>query len=529
MRYTISGIILILIFSLPASAQTRAEIDMLHYRFSLILNDSTDLIQGEAMLRFRATDNLNRVVLDLNGVAEGKGMEVASVAIKGQHLKFEHKTNKLTIELPGFKKSDTGELTIRYSGIPSNGLVISKTKFGRRTFFGDNWPDRAHYWLPCKDEPGDKATLEFIVEAPSHYKVVSNGLLQEESALPQDRKRTHWKQNVPLSTKIMVIGVADFDVQYTGIVQGVQVSSWVFPENSEKGFYDYALAPGILDYFIKTYGPYGFEKLANVQSKTMYGGVENASAIFYSENSVTGTRRSEALLAHEIAHQWFGDMATETAFSHLWLSEGFATYMTCLYMKQQYGLDTFQVMMKNARNRVVNFAKTYYQPVVDTSTSDYMKLLNANSYQKGGWALHMLRVMIGDSAFYRSVRKYYATYFGKNANTRDLQKIFETVSGKDLKAFFDQWLYTPGHPVLKLNWKYDAATRVVSIDIEQQQQNIFRFPLDIQLKVNGKNIKNTIQVSKKNETINIRVAEKPGSLVLDPELILLHEAVIESS
>ena len=225
------------------------------------------------------------------------------------------------------------------------------------------------------------------------------------------------------------------------------------PEDRDKGFYDYALAADILPFFIKNVGPYGYKKLANVQSKTTFGGLENANTIFYSENSVTGNRKSEGTIAHEIAHQWFGNMATEKSFAHLWLSEGFATYMTTLYMEHKYGADTARSMLLKDRDEVIEFAKTTDQPVIDEST-DYMKLLNANNYQKGGWILHMLRRQLGDSLFWKSVQKYYSTYAGKNADSHDLQLIFEKVSGKNLSAFFKQWLYTPGIPKLDVTWSY---------------------------------------------------------------------------
>src|SRR6266700_4268795 len=199
----------------------------------------------------------------------------------------------------------------------------------------------------------------------------------------------------------MVIGAAGFAVQYSGTINGTPVYSWVYPENKEKGFYDYAQAVDILPFYIKHVGPYAYEKLANVQSKTIFGGMENAGAIFYSENTVTGTRVSESLLAHEIAHQWFGDMATETDWSHLLLSEGFATYMTILYFENKYGPDTARSMRTEDRNQVIEFAKKYKKPVVDSSVTNYMELLNANSYQKGGWILHMLRMEAGDSAFWK--------------------------------------------------------------------------------------------------------------------------------
>ncbi|HMF70795.1 MAG TPA: M1 family aminopeptidase, partial [Flavitalea sp.] len=230
---------------------------------------------------------------------------------------------------------------------------------------------------------------------------------------------------------------------------------------------------------------------------------------------------------HEIAHQWFGDMATETKFAHLWLSEGFATYMTALYMKNKYGRDTFLVMLKKDRLRVTKFAKTYHQPVVDTSVTDYMKLLNANSYQKGGWVLHMLRTMMGDSSFYRSIRKYYATYSGKNAGTDDLRRIMEEVSGKKLQPFFQQWLYTPGNPELDVTWAYKESEKQVYVTVIQKQSPAFQFPLQILFKNAGvKDQIASVQVNKQQEVFKIRATKKPDELILDPETVLLFEGTV---
>ena len=140
----------------------------------------------------------------------------------------------------------------------------------------------------------------------------------------------------------MVFGAADFAVQLAGEHEGIPVSSWIFKEQKEKGFYDYAMALPVLEFFTKNVAPYPYEKLANVQSKTRYGGMENASCIFYYEASVKGDRSSEALIAHEIAHQWFGNSASEANWHHVWLSEGFATYWTHLYFEQTQDKSIFE-------------------------------------------------------------------------------------------------------------------------------------------------------------------------------------------
>jgi aminopeptidase N len=261
-----------------------------------------------------------------------------------------------------------------------------------------------------------------------------------------------------------------------------------------------------------------------VQSKTTFGGLENANTIFYYEGSVTGTRSSEGIIAHEIAHQWFGNMATEKSFGHLWLSEGFATYFTILYFENKYGRDTANSMLKKNRMQVIEYSKTSTTSVVDTAQKDFMKLLNVNSYQKGGWVLHMLRQELGDSVFWRSIRKYYATYAGGIAGTEDLQKAFEEVSGKNLKQFFTQWLFSHGQPELKINWEYIETSKTLKATIIQNQKQLFEFPLEIKIVYGGgKSLYKHTNISGLSTSFSVSVSEKPVDLILDPDVNLLFE------
>ncbi len=505
-------------------------IDVTHYQFSIQLNDRNDSIRAEALIQFTCLMNGTELSLDFTNLKkEGKGMIAQQVSLStGAPLSFEQRNDKLIVRpASAFKQGDSIALSIKYAGIPSDGLIISRNKYKQRSFFADNWPNRGHNWLPCVDEPGDKATVDFIVTAPQHYQVVANGVLIEESNLPGELKLSHWHEDVPIATKVMVIGVAEFAVNLSAMVEGcIPVYSWVYPQDREKGFYDYAQAADILPFFIHRVGPYGYKKLANVQSKTIFGGLENANTIFYSENSVTGTRVSESLLAHEIAHQWFGNMATEKTFAHLWLSEGFATFMTTWYMESRYGPDTAISMLRKDRQDVIAFAKESDRPVVDDN-SDYMQLLNVNSYQKGGWILHMLRRQLGDTLFTRGIRAYYARYAGKNADTRDLQQVLEQVTGKKLGTFFTQWLYTPGIPLLDIQWTYSPKEKTVTISVKQQQQRPFEFPLQIgMMGSNGKSTAQLLQVNKADQTFHIPVKEKITSLVLDPAVSLLFDGKV---
>lgn len=513
-----------LLFSITCFSQST--VDILHYNFQIKLDDRSDTIKGSASIRLMFLQDASELQLDLSAVSDKKGMSVFYLADsldQKKILSFTHKGEKINIRFPRkINKGETRTLIIRYQGIPSDGLIISKNKFGKRTFFSDNWPNRAHKWLPCVDDPGDKASVEFAVTAPSHYQVISNGIQVEETNLPGELKLTRYKEDIPLPTKIMVIGVAEFAVADDGLVNNcIPVTTWVFPENKAEGFSDYAMTRDILEFYTKYIGPYAFKKLANVQSKTIFGGMENASAIFYFENSVNGRQDQESLFAHEIVHQWFGNMATEKSFAHLWLSEGFATYLTHVYLESKYGTDSLAKRMQNDRKEVLEFVRLNHRPVVD-STKDFMSLLNDNSYQKGSWVLHMLRRQLGDSVFHESIRRYYQAYSGKNADSKDLQKIFEQVSGKNLDTFFRQWLHTPENPSLDIAWNYDQKKKQINIRVKQTGSNIFDLPLQVGI-INtiGKMQVLDVRVNKIENTFNFPSEVKPANIMIDPNTSLL--------
>ena len=512
-----------MLFFLSSSAKAQVTFpdqDVQHYTFAITLNDANDNIKGEADVTIKFTGNVNEPELNLvKKNNTGKGMLVSSINEDGKALKFIQDSDVVHILSPA-KINTTHTYAINYSGIPADGLIISVNKQGHRTFFGDNWPNRAHNWLPCADYPSDKATVDFIVTAPDHYQVVSNGLKIEEKELPNHLKQTHWKESEPLAPKLMVIGVAEFAIQQSGTVNGVPVYTYVFPEDKVNGFKNYAYAPDILKFYDAKLGLYDYEKLANVQSKTIYGGMENASAIFYYEDSPDAGRADEELQAHEIGHQWFGDAVTEKNWKNLWLSEGFATYMTNCYLENKYGVDTLKKREADDRNKVIKFESRRYTPVVDTAVkSNYVQLLNANSYEKGSWTLHMLRRKIGNDLFWKGLRSYYAKYKNLNANTADLEQVMEQTSGQDLHTFFNQWIYNAGHPELGIVWSYDGDKKSVSINITQKQSNLFVFPL--QLEIGSKLY--TVNIKDKETTTSFPAMVKPLAMIADPNVDLLAE------
>lgn len=505
-------------------------IDVLQYIFQLEVNDSTDVIAGRASINLQFKKPITEFELDLiNKDASGKGMEALEVTSKGKRLSFTHKNNRLKITLNN--PPNTGDVLsfdIAYRGIPQDGLIIVKNKYGDRGFFGDNWPDRGHHWLPVVDHPSDKSAVDFIIIAPLHYSVVANGIKLEESPLDLKRKLTHWHEEVPIPTKVMVVGIARFAVQYAGKVNDISIENWMFPQNRLEGFHDFAVAVKVLDYFNHNIGPYPYKKLANVQSKTRWGGLENANTIFYFENSVTGKGERELLIAHEEAHQWFGNSATENDWHHVWLSEGFATYFANLYMEYSHGRARLVEEQKKDRKEVIDYYPKNPKPVVDTTIMDINKVLSTNTYQKGGWVLHMLRHELGDPIFWKGIRQYYSRYRNSNALTGDFQKIMEDVSGKNLDAFFRQWLYQAGHPEISGKWHFDRRAGAVVIEVTQVQNgDLFQFPLDIGWTgKEGKMELITVEVTAKSQKFTIPVKTMPDNLVLDPETWLLFEGSI---
>jgi len=510
------------------------QIDVLQYVFELQLSDESDAIRGTATVAVRFLKPLDSFQLDLTkkDALSGKGMLVSKLEEDGRAVSFSQEKETLTIQLnESAAKGAIRTYRIEYQGIPADGLIISKNKYGQRTFFGDNWPDRAHNWLPTVDHPSDKATVEFIVTAPEHYQVVANGFQLEETNLKDNLKLTHWKEDTPLPTKVMVIGAARFGVQLAGEVEGTLVSSWVYPQDRKAGFYDYSQAKEVLQFFVENIGDYPFEKLANVQSKTRYGGMENAGNIFYFENSVTGDRSHEDLLAHEIAHQWFGDSASEKNWFHIWLSEGFATYLADLYIENKYGKTKFRRRLKKEREKALEFAKQKQTPVIDTTILDYNQLLNPNSYQKGGWVLHMLRRRVGDENFWKGIQGYYRKFRDGNALTEDFRKVMEEVSGADLKAFFQQWLYRPGNPILEVGWKRKTDGSL-HLSVKQiQEGEAFRFPLDVEAvnETAKQSQRWTIDVDSKESEFELKCEFVPSRIILDPDTQLLFSGEVTES
>lgn len=529
MKFFFTIIFVLFAFQSALTAQTYKqrfnEIDVKHYHLEVEVNDSTNSIQATMTVSLKFKQLVKEFQLDfVEKDSTQKGMNIESLFQNNDTVAFTHSDNKITI-LPNLINTDSiFNFEIKYSGVPKDGLIISENFYGDRTFFADNWPNRAHNWFPCVDHPSDKATIEYTIKAPNHYQVVANGFLSEETCLTNNLKLYRYKTAVPLSTKVMTIGIAQFAVQNIGETHNIPVSTWVYPQTKDQGFYDFANSKKILEFYIEKFGEYPYQKLANVQSKTQFGGMENAGAIFYAEKSVKGERDFEDTIAHEIVHQWFGNSASETDWPHLWLSEGFATYFTDLYIQKTEGEEAFQQRLKEEREEVLNFYKKKQTPVIDTENNNLMSLLNANSYEKGAWVLHMLRKKLGDETFWTGIKTYYEKFKLNNATTNDFKNVMAEVSGQNLDVFFSQWLQKAGQPIIKTSWLY--YQNKLRLLVDQTQENAFNFPLDVELiYADGTSEIKTIEVAEIAIPYEIETKGEVKEVKLDPNTWLLFDLI----
>lgn len=450
-------------------------IDVLQYTFRVEFPAalSPDTLRFVATTRARRTTAVSTLSLDLTAA-----LRVDSVRVNQRVAMFTRPGDSVRVSLPS-GASDTVTVAVYYHGHPTDGLIIRRDSTLGWTAFGDNFPDRARQWLAVVDHPSDKALVEWDVRAPSTHRVIANGELLEESTEPGTASmrmtRTRWRTNRPIYTSVMVIGVAPFAVVELGATDcgGAELpgcvaqSVWTTPLQRAVLPGSFVRAGEIVSYFSQVVGPFPYEKLAHVSSSTRYGGMENAGAIFYASQLFRPGSPNESLIAHETAHQWFGDAVTEREWPHVWLSEGFATYFAALWAEHAHGDTTFRADMAKMRSDVLKSAITMQKPIIDEGLDDLRHVLNTNVYQKAGFTLHMLRREIGDSAFFGGIRAYYAAHRHANAMTSDLQAELERAAGRPLDWFFDQWMRRPGVADVQASWRWDAAQRQLLVTVVQ--------------------------------------------------------------
>jgi aminopeptidase N len=492
--------------------------DALHYDITLVPSDTSGHVLGEVQTTWRlrspapVTMQLDSSMRVIRVLVDGRPNTRISRTMYGRSEGY--------IAVPHSKQAgDTLSTRVRYRGFPRDGLIIGQNQYGDRTVFADNWPNRAHLWLPSHDVPADKASVAFHVQAPLGQQVIANGVLEKIDTLPYGDALWHYRMDDAIPVYTMVTGVARFartllpDVNCK--TRCVPVTLWTYPQDSAFAVSGpFRRAGEMLEYFTGVIGPFPYASLAHVESKTRFGGMENASAIFYDEKAYARKTLTEATVAHEIAHQWFGDAVTEATWPHLWLSEGFATYLAALWLRHAGGDSLFRATMRATADTVFQ-SPAIERPVIDSTTADLMALLNANTYQKGAWVLHQLRGFVGDSAFFAGLRRYYKKFEDSTAVSSDFERVMSQAAGVDLDWFFRQSLAQPGYPILAIKWKH--AGQKLSLDIVQTQKpewGTYRIP-KLEFLVDEKLVRIDVTGRQSSHTVD-GIGRRPKRIEVDP-------------
>ncbi len=508
----------------------------LHYAVNLTLDEQLSEIAAQATITVQILEsNLSFIDFDFGR------MVIQSVSINNQAVEYERPAGLLKLSLPmQFGKGDQATVEVKYRGRPDDGLILSRDKDGRPSAVGDNWPNRVHHWIPSLDHPAAKATVSFTVTAPARKEVVANGRLTGITGSTATRTWT-FSEASPIPPYCMIVAVGEFARLEAPEPALTPLTYYVPPSDKKYALQGFAPAAPSLKVFSELIAPYPYDKLALIVGPTRFGGMENSSAIVFTNNlfvprpreavsQVFKVRRGIVnLVAHEIAHQWFGNSVTQSTWSDLWLSEGFATYFAALFIEQTDGQAAFQDYMREAEQQYLAYAARNRTPIFDDQTEDLMKLLNANNYQKGAWVLHMLRSQLGDETFFRGIQAYYNKHQSATASTEDLRAALEKESGSELHDFFESWVYGKGHPQYELRWAWNKELRKLRIDLRQTQpEAAFANPLPIDVVTKLGPVRFVLTPEGKEYSQEMSLEVQPLTIQADPHNTVLKEIRVRS-
>ncbi len=481
----------------------------------------------------------------------GPELKVTKVtkSIKGSGAvpcKFVLKDSTLSVTLDrAHGPGETLELAIEYSGSPTKGLqfILSDPAYPDRpvAIWTQGQAEDTRYWLPCYDYPNERATSEMIITAPDPLFVVSNGALLDTKKNAGDTTTYHWKMDVPHVSYLISLAVGDFSV-YHDKLDDLPVDYYVakgVDEATARRFM--GKTPEMIRFFSRSLGqPYPYVKYATTCLPEFGGGMENISATSMTDTALRDEIAAlegdaDGLVAHELVHQWFGDLLTCKDWSHTWLNEGFASYFDPLFAEHDRGEDAFRLNMDGELQSYLQNDRLYRRPIVETRYESSLQMFDRMTYAKGACVLHALRGLLGDLVWWKGIRAYVAAHKLQVVDTDDFRKSMEAASGKDLKWFFDQWLMKAGHPELKVRWRYEEADGSVRVKVLQtqtldEQTPLFKLPTTLEITEDtGKARVVPIVIDAALHEFVIPAAAKPRMVQIDPEGWLIKELDFEKS
>lgn len=516
--------------------------DMKHMKMDLVLDYDARSVAGTVSSTLSPlNDNLTQIefdAVDLNISAVGLFMDTSTASGSTNGiipLNFEMKAGKLVITLDRPYNSDE-EITIQttYQANPQLGLYFVEPDSAYPNKHQQIWTQgemiESRNWIPSFDATNDRMTTEMRVTVPAGQMAISNGeLLSIEENTDAGTVTYHWRENVAHVTYLISLVVGDY-VEHKTTWDGIPVMYYVHPSESDKVERSFGETPAMMQFFSDVTGiRYPYEKYAQTTIEDfMFGGMENISATSQTNTTLHDERAhldrsSHGLVAHELAHQWFGDLITTKDWANVWLNEGFATYFTGLYIEHSRGRREYIMALEGNANNYKNEDKNRYRrPIVTHFFENPIDMFDAHLYQKGAQVLHMLRYMLGDDLWWKGLRHYAATHQGTTVETNDFQQAMEDATGQSLGWFFEQWVHKAGHPEYEISWEWARREKEVLLTVKQVQTvdeitPLFRMPVVIEMN-DGRNIvRQTIEVAEIEETFHLPMSKKPNYLIFDPD------------
>jgi aminopeptidase N len=390
--------------------------------------------------------------------------------------------------------------------------------------------DSRHWW-PCIDAPIEKATSEIVCTAPRGLFVLSNGDLRERKDLDDQHTRWHYALDLPHAPYLVTLVCGRFtEIKERAPETGVDVYYFVAPGREDDARRSFSRTPQMIDFFSRRIGiPYPQKRYSQiVVSEFIFGGMENTTATTLTDQSLLDARAAldhdvEALVSHELAHQWWGDLLTCREWPEAWLNEGFATYFEYVWREHAKGRDEADVEVLADADSYLAESGTYQRAIVCRQYEEPIDLFDSHLYEKGGRVLHMLRHEIGDEAFWRALALYAERHLHRSVETRDLARAVEEASGRNLDRFFDQWVASPGHPELEGDWRWDPEAGMGTLRLEQKQagDKVFAFTAPIRFEVGGEEREQRVTVRERSHAFEFRLPVAPTQVVFDPGDVVL--------
>jgi aminopeptidase N len=541
----IAGLCVCVSLTLVASARAADEplrttadrrIDVRHIRLEVSLDLEAQSLEGTAQIEFTVLQPARQVLLDAvdHDVA---GIWQVPEQGKPVELEFENTGRQLQIDMGRqLERGDKYRLRIAYAVTePQSGMHFFRPSDAEPDVPWMAWtqgePRHNHYWFPCVDHPSERQSTEILASVDQRYRVLSNGKLIERKPVDGDRVRYHWLQEKPHVAYLVTLVVGEFAVVEEQW-RGRPVTYYAPPDHEADIAATFGRTIEMLDFFSETFGiEYPWDQYAQVVVEQFTsGGMENTSATTLYDGVMHDKRAlldstPDRLIAHELGHQWWGDLVTCKDWAHLWLNEGFATYCEVLWWEHALGKDEADYLLWQ-KSGSARSGSTRERPIVDRFYPAPWTMFDNRAYPKAGWVLHMLRNRVGDEDFFRALQRYGTAYSFQTAETSDLRKTFSELTGLSLERFFYDWTERAGHPVLSVATSWQPEDKLVKLLIKQEQkEEPFAFPLTVELVADDTAQSVTLErdIDERELTVYVPMPDRPVLVRVDPGLTLLAE------